>query len=373
MTLPLDGIRILDLTRVLAGPLATMTLGDLGADVIKVERPGTGDESRGWGPPFDSRGESAYYLSINRNKLSLALDLDRAADVEVVRALLDGADAVLDNFRPGMLEQRGIAVDEVMGQCADLVWCTITGFGPHSARLGYDFVVQAESGWMAITGEPDGRPMKVGVALADVMAGKDAAIAILAGLSGRGRQRSARERRVFVSLAASAVASLVNVAQNTLITGSDAKRWGNAHPNLVPYQLFDAADRPIVIAVGNDGQWRACVAVLGLDELAADERLRTNSGRLAHRSVVVDAFASRLRERNAADWLDALAVAGVPAGIVRSVSEALSEVTASALTGVAPSAPGTVRLPPPTLDEHGALVRAHGWDAFRHLAPAHAR
>lgn len=367
MTLPLAGIRILDLTRVLAGPLATMTLGDLGADVIKVERPSSGDESRGWGPPFDDRGESAYYLSINRNKLSVALDYDRPDDLRILHELIESADAVLDNFRLGMLEQRGIEVASILTRHSELVWCTVTGFGPTSTRLGYDFVVQAESGWMAITGETDGRPMKVGVALADVMAGKDATIAVLAGLAGRGKSRSASQRRVFVSLAGSAVASLVNVAQNSLVTGKDARRWGNAHPNLVPYQLFDAADRALVIAVGNDGQWRGCLTALGLDELAADRRLATNAGRLAHRDIVVDAFSHRLREQTAAHWLEALAANGVPAGIVRSVKEALQDVHGSALTGVPPNAPGTVRLPPPMLDEHGDLVRMHGWNAFRHV------
>jgi crotonobetainyl-CoA:carnitine CoA-transferase CaiB-like acyl-CoA transferase len=349
-----------------------MTLGDLGADVIKVERPGCGDESREWGPPFDARGESAYYLSVNRNKLSIALDFDAPADVRLVDQLIAGANAVLDNFKPGMLERRGLNVTQILARQPDLVWCTITGFGPDSARLGYDFVVQAESGWMAITGEPDGRPMKVGVALADVMAGKDAAIAVLAGLAGRAHRRPAEERRVFVSLAGSAVASLVNVAQNTLVSGNDAKRWGNGHPNLVPYQLFDAADRPIVIAVGSDAQWRSCVAALGLRGLASDQRLATNAGRLAHRSTVVEAFSEQLKERTAEEWLAVLGAAGVPAGIVRSVREALAEVQASPLTGIAPNAPGSVRLPPPMLDEHGALVREHRWEAFRHIVPVGA-
>ena len=363
-TAPLVGIRILDLTRVLAGPLATMTLGDLGADVIKVERPGQGDESRGWGPPFDARGESAYYLSINRNKLSIALDLDLPDDRDLVRALIRQADAVLDNFRPGTLEARGVPVSEILQEQPSLVWCTLTGFGPENRRPGYDFVVQAESGWMSITGEPDGAPMKVGVALADVILAKDATIAIATALAGRVRARPAADRRTFVSLAGSAVAALVNVAQNTLVSGRDAGRWGNAHPNLVPYELFEAADRGIVIAVGNDGQWQACVRALGLDALGADSRLSNNAGRLAHRSEVVSAFAARLRERPAAEWLAALTVAGVPAGVVRSVAEALRDVNASPLTGVAPNAPGSVRLPPPRLDEHGALIREHGWDAF---------
>lgn len=366
-TSPLAGIRILDLTRVLAGPLASMTLGDLGADVIKVERPDKGDDTRAWGPPFDSRGESAYYLSVNRNKLSIAVDFAKAADLELVRRLITEADAVLDNFRPGTLERWGVDVHSILEQQPRLVWCTITGFGPESTRLGYDFVVQAESGWMAITGEPDGRPMKVGVALADVMAGKDTTIALLGALAYRGPARSPADRRLFVSLHGSAVAALVNVAQNTLVSGKEAKRWGNAHPNLVPYQLFDAADRPIVIAVGNEEQWRSCVRVLGLRDLLDDESLATNAGRLAHRSKVVDAFAARLEQKPAYEWLEALSIAGVPAGVVRSVSEALSTVETSPLAGVEPAATGSVRLPPPELDEHGALVRTYGWHAFEHL------
>lgn len=365
MSVALSGIRILDLTRVLAGPLATMTLGDLGADVIKVERPGQGDETRGWGPPFDENGESAYYLSVNRNKLSVALDLDVPSDVAVLMSLIRGADAVLDNFRPGTLERHGVAVTSILQERSDLVWCTLTGFGATSERLGYDFVVQAESGWMAITGEPDGAPMKVGVALADVIAGKDATIAVLAGLAARGRTRSPETRRVFVSLAASAVSALVNVAQNTLVTGRDAGRWGNAHPNLVPYQLFTAADRDMVIAVGSDGQWRSCARALGLDALANDDRLATNAGRLAHREIVVHAIAERVAQRPASAWLRALAVAGVPAGVVRSVREAVAEADASPRTGVAPSIPGSIRRAPPRLDEHGGLIRRHGWDAFR--------
>ena len=364
-TLPLSGIRILDLSRVLAGPLAAMTLGDLGADVIKVERPQGGDETRGWGPPFDPRGESAYYLSVNRNKLSAALDLGSPDDVAVVTELIDGADVVLDNFRPGTLERRGIAIADILARRPGLIWCTITGFGPESDRPGYDFVVQAESGWMAITGDPAGDPMKVGVALADVLAGKDATIAILAQLVGRGRRRAVSDRRVFVSLASSAVRALVNVAQNALVSGQEARRWGNAHANLVPYQLFDAADRPIVIAVGSDAQWRNCALALGLDDLVNDASLASNAARLANRDRIVAAMGARISAKPAAHWLTTLAHAGVPSGVVRSVLEALHDVDASPLTGVAPNAPGTVRLPPPLLDEHGALVRQHGWESFR--------
>jgi crotonobetainyl-CoA:carnitine CoA-transferase CaiB-like acyl-CoA transferase len=364
----LAGVRVLDLTRVLAGPLATMILGDLGADVLKVERPDGGDETRGWGPPFDGRGESAYYLSVNRNKLSVALDLDRPEDRELVARLAADADVVVENFRRGTLERRGLDPDALLARHPALVWCTITGFGPASPRPGYDFVVQAERGWMAITGEPGGAPMKVGIALADILAGKDAAIAVLAALAARGRAArgpaDAAARRLFVSLADSAAAALVNVAQNALVSGRDAGRWGNAHANLVPYQLFDAADRPIVVAVGSDPQWRACALALQLPELAADERLATNAGRLAARARVVGAVAARIRERPAAEWLARLDRAGVPCGVVKSVLEVLREVEASPLTGVAPSVPGSVRLPPPRLDEHGAAVRERGWGAF---------
>lgn len=340
-----------------------MILGDFGADVLKVERPGAGDDTRGWGPPFDERGESAYFLSVNRNKISVAADLTRADDRELLRGLIADADVVIENYKPGTLERFGLGADAMLAANPRLVWCTITGFGLDSPRPGYDFVVQAESGWMAITGEPDGAPMKVGVALADVLAGKDAAIQVLAALAG-GRRGS---RRLSVSLLHSATAALVNVAQNVLVSGRDARRWGNAHPNLVPYQCFDAADRPIVLAVGNDSQWQACARALGLDALAADPALVTNAGRVTERERLVKAVAQRVRSAPAARWLAALEGAGVPCGVVKPVIEALQEVAASPLTGVAPQAPATVRLPPPRLDEHGASVRVDGWRAFERL------
>lgn len=365
----LHGVRVLDMTRVLAGPLATMILGDLGADVIKVERPGAGDESRGWGPPFDDRGESAYYLSANRNKLSIALDLDAEGDRAILFDLIAGADVVVDNFVRGALERRGISPEVLVARHEQLIWCTLTGFGPDSDRPGYDFVVQAESGWMAITGEPDGAPMKAGIALADIVAGKDTAIAILGALvgrwrEGRGSPLPAPKRRLFTSLSDSACAALVNVAQNHLVSGQEARRWGNAHANLVPYQLFSARDRHLVLAVGNDTQWLACCRTVGLQEFEADEGLRTNAGRLANRARVVTALAARLAERPAAEWVARLTAAGVPCGVIRTVAEALEGSAASPLTGVSPSVPGTVRLPPPRLDEHGALIRARGWAAF---------
>ena len=346
-----------------------MALGDLGADVIKVERPGSGDETRGWGPPFDQRGESAYFLAVNRNKLSVALDLDLESDRRLLLDLLAGADVVVDNFLPGTLERRGLDPEALLDRHPELIWCTLTGFDRAPARPGYDFVVQAESGWMAITGEPDGEPMKVGVALADVVAGKDAAVAILGGLVGRSVRRPAAERRLTVSMAHSATAALVNVAQNALVGGAEPRRWGNAHPNLVPYQLFQAADRMLALAVGNDAQWQACCGVLGLGRVSADERFATNAGRVRHRDEVVAAVGGALRQRPAAYWLDGLAAAGVPAGIVRRVTEALAEVAADPGSGIAPRFPGAVYRPPPRLDQHGPAVRRLGWRACEQPSP----
>jgi crotonobetainyl-CoA:carnitine CoA-transferase CaiB-like acyl-CoA transferase len=366
----LSGIRVLDLSRVLAGPLCTMLLGDLGADVLKVERPGDGDETRSWGPPFDARGESAYYLSINRNKLGIAADLDRPEDRALLRRLIAEADVVVDNFRQGALARRGLDPAMVLAEHPRLVWCTISGFGPDVDRPGYDFVLQAERGWMAINGEPEGGPLKAPIAVADVLTGKDAAIAILGALVGRSGPAAPlppAARHVQVSLAASATAGLVNVAQNALVSAREPRRWGNAHANLAPYQLFEAADRPLVVAVGNDGQWRACAAALGMPELGTDPRFATNPARLEHRAALIAILAERLRTRPAADWLARLDAVGVPAGVVRTVLEALRDVDASPLTGVAPSVPGRVRRPPPRLDEHGAVVRASGWDAFAQL------
>ena len=359
-------LKVLDLSRVLAGPVCSMMLGDLGADVIKVERPGAGDETRGWGPPFDPDGESAYFLSVNRNKKSLAADLSVEEDRRLIEHLIAEADVVLENFLGGALGRLGLDAEEILDRNPSLIWCTISGFGPDSPRPGYDFVMQAECGWMAITGERDGAPMKVGIALADVVAGKDAAIAILAAVAERASGSLSREkRRISISLADSARAALVNVAQNVLVSGKDAARWGNAHPNLVPYQLFDAADRPFVIAVGSDGQWRACARALDLDDLADDESLETNAGRVKDRDRVVSILSERVREMGAQRWIDRLQSAGVPCGLVRSVAEALAVADASPLTGVAPSVPGAIRFPPPRLDEHGHSIRTLGWRAFQ--------
>ena len=361
--LPLVGTRVLDLSRVLAGPLCTMILGDLGADVIKVERPGLGDDSRAWGPPFDDRGESAYYLSTNRNKLGMAADLRAERDRDFVLELARDADVVVENFLPGVLRAFGIDRERELQRNAHLIWCTITGFGAGSDRPGYDFVVQAESGWMSITGDPDGDPMKTGVALADVIAGKDAAIAVLAALAGRGT--SGKGGHIAISLVASARAALMNVAQNALVSGVAAKRYGNAHANLVPYQMFETQDRPFVIAVGSDAQWVQCMEAIGRADLATDAALSSNRARLAHRERIVGEIARTLRAQPASVWLARLGAAGVPCGVVKDVLEAIAEAqSASALFGMPSSVGGKTRVPPPKLDEHGGLIRRSGWGAF---------
>ena len=369
--LPLEGIKVLDLSRVLAGPHCSMVLGDLGAHIIKVERTGSGDDTRGWGPPFDADGESAYFLSTNRNKLSLAADFRSADDLALVRELIAEADIVIENFLPGALARYGLDADELLAQNTKLLWCTISGFGPASVRPGYDFVVQAESGWMAITGEPGGAPMKTGVALVDLITGKDAAIALLGALAGRARLTTADDRRIQVALSASALAALANVAQNTLVSGRDARRWGNAHANLVPYQLFAAADRPFVLAVGADAQWPLAARALGLVDLAVEPILVTNAGRVEHRDRVVAAIAAAVRKRPAAEWIVALERVGVPCGVVRGVQEALEHAAArgeaSPRTGIEPQSHGRVRYEPPHLDQHGALIRSHHWSVFDHV------
>jgi crotonobetainyl-CoA:carnitine CoA-transferase CaiB-like acyl-CoA transferase len=360
--LPLAGLKVLDLSRVLAGPLATMQLGDLGASVIKVERTGSGDETRGYGPPFDERGEAAYFLAINRNKLSLAADFDSPADVELIRRLARDADVVVDNFLPGALKKRGLDPDAMVAEHPRMVWCTIGGFASDPMRPGYDYVAQAESGWMSITGEPGGEPMKVGVALADVLTGKEAVAAILAAVAGV-RAGTPVQRHISVHLYESAVGALINVAQGSLVTGKEPIRWGNAHSNLVPYQLFHASDKPIVIAVGNDGQFAAAVRVLAVAALG-DSRFTTNAGRVSHREDCVALIRDRIAQRTAAEWLADFRAAGVPSGSVNTVPEVLAKREASAISGIAPQAPAQVRRPPPLLNEHGALIRERGWEAF---------
>jgi crotonobetainyl-CoA:carnitine CoA-transferase CaiB-like acyl-CoA transferase len=360
-SLPLAGVRVLDLTRVLAGPLCTMMLGDLGADIIKVERPVVGDDTRSWGGPTPL--DSPYFRSINRNKLSLAADFAVPADRDLILKLIGEADVVVDNFLPGVLSKRGIDAGALLAKHEKLVWATITGFGANNPRPGYDFVTQAEGGWMAITGDPGGEPLKVGVALADIVAGKDAAIAILARLAGR-RVGGRADRRITISVMDSARAALVNIALGAIDSGKEPKRWGNAHPSIVPYQAFRASDQAIVIAVGSDSQWRSLVKALGLDDLAADRSLDRNPGRLAARERVVSRIAETVRSKPAAHWTAALDKAGVPSGIVKTVLQALEDTNASSVMGMPSSVGGVWRSPPPQLDQHGAAIRANGWGTF---------
>lgn len=384
---PLDGVRVLDLSRVLAGPLCTMVLGDLGAQVIKVERPGTGDDTRTWGPPWahgpDGR-EAAYYLCVNRNKRSVAADLKSDPGRALVRRLARDADVVVENFAPGMLDAWGLGYADLSRDNPGLVFCTITGYGsdgPEVGRPGYDFAVQARAGWMAVTGDPQGVPTKAGVAIVDVLTGQNAAIAVLAAL--RERDRSGRGQRVEVALFDSAVAGLINVTQAALVTGAEPRRWGNAHPTIVPYQAFEGADRAFVVAVGNDAQWRKLCGAIGAEDLAADERFATNPGRIQHRDTVVDALAERFRARPATEWLAMMEAAGVPCAPVQSVGEALRDPVLTERAGLWPMegasygtvptvasplrlsrTPASLRDPAPALGEHTERIEHDGWGAF---------
>lgn len=323
--LPLEGLVVLDLSRVLAGPYATMLLGDLGAEVWKVERPGAGDETRAWGPPFVG-GQSAYYLSVNRNKRSAALDFRDPAQREAVRRAALAADVVVENFLPGGLEPFGLDAASLRAAKPELVVCSVTGFGqdgPYAALPGYDAVMQGFTGLQSVTGESGGPPLKVGVALVDVAAGTHAAAAILAALVGRLRGRGGAH--LDVPLFEVGVHALVNVSQAALSTGAPARRHGSAHPHIVPYQTFAAADGLIVLAVGNDGQWRRLCAALGEPGRGDDPRWAENPGRVLHRDEVVGwlarVFASGPRDA----WLARLAAARVPAGAVREMDEVVAD------------------------------------------------
>ncbi|QHE85560.1 CaiB/BaiF CoA transferase family protein [Hydrogenophaga sp. BPS33] len=326
----LDGIRILDLSRVLAGPWCTMVLGDLGADVIKIENPQGGDDTRGWGPYKD--GESAYYLCTNRNKRSVALDLASPEGQATVRALVAHCDVVVENFKAGALERFGLDRASLEKIRPDLIWCSISGYGrqsPLADRAGYDYVVQAEGGLMSITGEPAGEPMKVGVAVADLFTGMYAVQAILAALIAR--RNDGQGQNIDLALFDCQLTMLANVASATLVTGQEPQRFGNAHASVVPYQVLPVRDGEIVLAVGNDRQFKLlCDNVLQRPEIAADARFTTNRGRLEHRDALIPLLSEALRTRDAADWLERLSSAGIPCGQVRSVGAALASPEAQA-------------------------------------------
>jgi crotonobetainyl-CoA:carnitine CoA-transferase CaiB-like acyl-CoA transferase len=318
----LDGLRVLDLSRVLAGPFATMMLGDLGAEVIKVERPDGGDETRSWGPPFDARGQATYFLSVNRNKRSVLLDLRDDADLERARELALSADVLVENFRPGLMADLGLAYEDLQDGNPGLVYCSITGFGPgEGARLpGYDLLVQALGGLMSITGEADRDPQKVGVALVDILTGLFATSGILAAL--RHRDRSGRGQKVEVSLLASLLAALVNQGSAYTAAGVVPHRMGNAHPSIAPYELYDAGDGQLVIAVGNARQFRALCETIDRPDLADDARFATNQDRVANRDALREELEQALRANPASHWSEALTAARVPAGLVNDVGAA---------------------------------------------------
>jgi formyl-CoA transferase len=368
---PLSGVRVLDLSRVLAGPYATMILGDLGADVIKVEQPGTGDDTRAWGPPWAGT-ESAYYLSVNRNKRGITVNLKSAEGQAIIRDLAATSDIVVENFKLGALERMGLGYEQLREVNPRLVWATVSGYGPDGPwadRAGYDFVVQGESGIMAITGVPDGEPMKVGVAIVDITTGLFTAIAVLSAL--RVRDATGVGQKVDTSLLTSAVAWLANVGQSHLVSGKPARRFGNAHANIVPYQVFRARDQHITIGVGNDRQFRSLCEVLGRPEVADDERFRTNPQRVEHRDELIALLQSVFETGDADEWLDACYRAGIPSGKINTVEQVFQHEQVLArdmlveiehpMAGMLKMAgipyamsetPASIRLAPPTLGQH---------------------
>ena len=367
----LAGLRVVDLTRVLAGPLATMWLGDMGADVIKIERPGRGDDTRAWGPPFAGT-ESAYFLGVNRNKRSVTLDLTTEAGLDVLRRLIHDADIVVDNFKLGTLDRWGLDDDWFEANAPQVVRCTIGGYGssgPKAGKPGYDFILQAETGLMAITGEPEGESMKLGVAIVDICTGMLATISVLAALEAR--RRTGRGQRTEVSLHDTGIQMLANVAANHLISGEDAGRYGNGHPNIVPYRTYPAADGELAVAVGNDAQFVRFAELLGHPEWATDERFARNRDRVNHRDEIDGLVREVIRTKTRAEWIELLDPSGIPTGPINTVAEALASPQTEAremATTVDHAAigdvrmvgipfqmfgtPASIRRPPPLLGEH---------------------
>jgi len=322
---PLAGTRVVDLTRILAGPLCTMMLGDMGAEVIKVEPPDRGDDTRGWGPPFVA-GEAAYFLGVNRNKRSLTLNMAAPAGQKILAGLVEKADVLIDNFRIGTLEKWGFTDAWFEQHAPRLVRCSITGYGstgPKAALPGYDFILQAESGLMSICGEPDGGPTKYGVAIVDVCTGMLASNSILAALNAR--HRTGKGQKVELSLYETSLAMLINVASNYLTAGRNAGRFGNGHPSIVPYTTYQAADAMVAIGIGNERQFGRVAEVLGHPEWAKDPRFTSNRARVENRDVI-DGFINEALSHDDADaWLDKLKAVGVPCGRINSVADALDD------------------------------------------------
>ena len=367
----LHGFTVLDFTRVLSGPYCTMQLADMGARVIKIEQPGTGDDTRAWGPPFVN-GESAYFLSINRNKESLTLDLKQPAALKIVEKLLETADVVVENFRPGTMSRLGLGYEQLASRFPRLVYCSISGFGqsgPRRSEPGYDAVVQAEGGLMSITGSAEGPPFRLGVAISDIVSGMFAAQGIAFALLAR--ERTGRGQLVDVAMLDATAALLTYQAGIYFATGSTPGRLGNRHPTIVPYETFTASDGEFVVAVGNDQQWRRFCGVLGDESLGTDERYATNRARVANYAELRPLLANILATRTRAEWVGALKAAGVPCGSVRDVAEVLQDPHLDArgmvqaiehaiagsirVTGIPiklSETPGAVKTPPPTLGQH---------------------
>ncbi len=324
MASALGSLRVLDFSRILAGPFATMMLADLGASVTKVERPGGGDETRSWGPPYDARGEATYFQAVNRNKDSIALDLSRPEGAVRALELALEADVLVENFRPGVMDRVGLGWDELHARSPSLIYCSITGFGRGSgAQLpGYDLLIQAVGGLMSVTGAPDGPPQKVGVAVVDVIAGLFATVGILAALSHR--DRTGEGQRVEVNLLTSLLAALVNQSAAFTVAGVTPGRLGNDHPSIAPYGLVRCSDDELVIAVGNDRQFAALCDVLGDPSVATDPRFATNEARVENRDALRGALEVRLSARRAAEWAPDLLAAGVPAGVVNDIAGAFT-------------------------------------------------
>jgi crotonobetainyl-CoA:carnitine CoA-transferase CaiB-like acyl-CoA transferase len=368
---PLEGLTVVDLTRVLSGPYCTMLLADMGARVIKIEQPGRGDDTRAWGPPFVGI-ESAYFMSVNRNKESLTLDLKHPAAREILDRLLDRADVLVENFRPGTMERLGYGYEAAAEKWPRLIYCSISGFGqtgPRSHQPGYDAVVQAEAGLMSITGEADGPPLRLGVAIADIVSGMFAAQGVAMALFAR--ERNGRGQRVDIGMLDSTAALLTYQAAAYFATGRSPERLGNRHPSIAPYETFDASDGEFVLAVGNDEQWRRLCTVMDLPELGLDERFATNRLRLEHYDALKTIVSDRVRQRTRAEWIAQLTAAGVPSGAVRDIGEVLEdphlsarsmiEIVEHATVGAVrvlgvpiklSETPGSVRTPPPTLGQH---------------------
>ena len=381
----LQGVRVIDLTRILAGPYCTMMLGDLGAEVIKIEAPGRGDDTRHWGPPFTESGEAAYFMCVNRNKRSLTLNLKSERGLEILKDMISQGDVLVENFKAGTLSRWGLDYERLQELRPGLIYCTVTGYGytgPYSSRPGYDFIVQAMGGFMSITGPKEGDPHRAGVAIADISAGMFAASAVLAALYAR--ERTGEGQRIDMALLDSQIALLTYAASNYFVSGETPARHGNAHPNIVPYQSFTARDGQFAFAAGNDSQWEKFCGAVDRPQWLHDERFRTNSARVQNRDLVAAALDDLFVTRDAAHWLALCEQIGLPAGPINSIDRVFedAQVQAREMRVTAqhsedgdvpllnsplriPTAPTSIRRAPPTLGEHTEEVLAEmlGLDA----------